>query len=243
MNEETLKERVREYTWYNPIDFGNGIIAGGNFRYPAGLSSIHFGLGKWKYIIERNLPDLQGKRVMDIGCNNGLFCVQMARMGAREIIGVDSEETWPKWMEQAEFVKEALEWRCQTRYPIKYIDSDMAAIPELELGRFDLVIALCCVYYLQEDQMHRLFQYMRKNTDYFLVQCNTNRNDQPKDVHRRAMPEFIVKTMKAAGFRNIAVDKPILYERPVVVGSDGPLADQMPKKKIDAVRYWVRKKI
>ena len=133
MNEDIMREQIAEHKFYQPIEFGRGIIAS-NWAGPHTLDSYEFGLKKWRYIVERNLPDVQGVRVLDVGCNSGLYCIQLARMGAREVVGIDSESTWPSWMEQAKFVKESLEWRCGTTYKIKYIDSPMTKIPDLNLG-------------------------------------------------------------------------------------------------------------
>ena len=243
MDEDVIKERIKEFTWYTPVDFGDGIIAGGNFRVATNIDSIHFGLGKWKYIIERSLPDLQGKRVMDIGCNNGIFCIQMARMGAREVFGIDSDKTWPNWMEQARFVKEALEWRCNTKYPITYIDSDMENIPDLNLGCFDVVTALCCIYYLEEEKIYSLLKYFRETVDFLLIQCNTRKKDQIPDVHRRALPQYIGIALRNVGYPYISFDKPFFYERPVVVGSKHPIKKKMAMLKSDRIRYRIRRKI
>jgi predicted RNA methylase len=35
------------------------------------------------------LPNLAGKTVLEIGCNNGFFCFEFARMGAQKITGVE----------------------------------------------------------------------------------------------------------------------------------------------------------
>ncbi|NLD36526.1 MAG: DUF1698 domain-containing protein [Desulfatiglans sp.] len=242
MNEATIKFRIKEFTWYTPVDFGNGLIARGNYLVNTDSDSMHFGSGKWKYIIERNLPDIQGKRVMDIGCNNGISCIQMARMGAREVIGIDSEETWAKWKEQALFVKEALEWRCHTNYPITYINSNMAHIPELALGHFDVVTALCCIYYLEDIEIASLLAYFKEHVDTIIIQCNTNRKDQTAEVHRRALPVYIEKALKNVGYKYISTDKPFLYERPVVVGSNFPIKKNGCQGKTDKIRNWIRKK-
>ena len=243
MDEKLIRKRIREFTWYTPIDFGNGMITAGNFKVTTELESIHFGLGKWRYIIERNLPDLQGKRVMDLGCNNGIFCIEMARMGATDVIGVDSEKTWPNWRKQAEFVKEALEWRCRTTYPISFFDSDMDQISSLNLGHLDVVIALCSIYYLEEDRMFSLLKYLRETTDLVLIQCNTRKEDQTPEVHRKATPQFIGHLLKKVGFPYISFDKPFLYERPIIVGSNYPVNEKKTISKVDRLRFWIRRKI
>lgn len=49
------------------------------------------GVSNSKRKLERlKIPaDLTGKRVLDIGCNEGFFCAEFARRGAREVVGVD----------------------------------------------------------------------------------------------------------------------------------------------------------
>lgn len=243
MDEKMIKEGIERFTWYSPVNFGKGLIAKTNFKIEVGIDSIHSGLGKWKYIIERNLPDLQGKRTMDIGCNNGMFCIQMARMGAAEVFGIDSDETWSNWREQAQFVKEALEWRCNTMYPVMYIESDMKAIPQLNLGHFDVVTALCCLYYLEEEDLLALLTHLKENCDFLLIQCNARRQDHPPEVHRRASLNFMGEALKKVGFSYIDYDKPLFYERPVVVGSKYPLPLKTHDLQIDRIRYWIRKKV
>ncbi len=243
MDEALLRKQAKQFDWYTPVNFGNGLIINGNFKISSDDESIHFGLGKWRYIVERNLPDLQGKRVLDIGCNAGAFCIQMARMGATEVIGIDSNRTWPNWLNQAKFVKSALEWRCGTTYPITFIDSEMDRIPDLNLGHFDVVIALCCLYYLEGKKIQALLEHFNGHSDIILIQCNTRRADQSTAVHRRASPKYMVHQLQNAGYSSIHVDNPLLYERPIVVGSKHSLKRCNNLSKLDRLRLWTRSKI
>lgn len=47
--------------------------------------------GEWP-VLRSMLPDLQGKRVLDLGCGFGWHCRYAAGMGARSVIGVDLSE-------------------------------------------------------------------------------------------------------------------------------------------------------
>ena len=191
MNEEMLKQKISQFKWYQPINFGNGVTIE-NWVGPHTEESMNLVLKKWNFIIERNLPNVQGLRVLDIGCNCGLYCVQLARMGAREVVGIDSNATWAFWREQASFVKEALEWRCRTTYHIEYIDSPMQNIPKLDLSRFDLVMALCSIYYISVKEMHALLSHFKESgCPRILLQGNTNRGDQSKETFRKAQPKFL----------------------------------------------------
>lgn len=240
MSEAALREGVARFKWYSPIDFGGGVTARGNFN-GSDLNSINFGLGRWDYILRRNLPSLVGKRVLDIGCNSGIFCVEMARMGAVDVVGVDSSAAWPGWVAQAEFVKAALEWRCQTRYPVRFVDADMAAIPDLDLGRFDVVIALCCIYYLKDEPLQRLVNHLARNTETLVLQGNTNRNDQSPEVLRRATPGYLNRATRQAGFPHVSVDRPLFYGRPCVVASHRPPPRLAPLPRRDRLRLWLRR--
>lgn len=241
MNNEAIKERIAEETFYQPLEFGNGIVAN-NWAGEHTGNAFEFGLKKWHYIIERNLPDIQGMRVLDVGCNSGLYCIQLARNGAREVVGIDSELTWKPWKEQACFYKEAIEWRCETTYNVKYIDAHMSTIPELNLGKFDLVIALCCIYYLPDEEIHKLLSFFfESGCPRVLLQANTNRQDQSAEVHRRALSRYLSEALQKAGYPYTYIDAPLFYSRPVIVGSYEPFINP-PQSKRDRLREWVRSK-
>jgi SAM-dependent methyltransferase len=240
MTESALRDGIARFKWYSPIDFGGGAVARGDFN-GSDLNSIDFGLGRWDFILRRNMPNLVGKRVLDIGCNSGIFSVEMARMGAAEVVGVDSSAAWPQWMEQASFVKAALEWRSKTRYPIRFVDADMATIPDLDLGRFDVAIALCCIYYLKDDPLQRLVDHLAANADTLILQGNTNRNDQTRDVLRRAHPDYLSRAVRRAGFPHVYVDRPLFYGRPCVVASHHPPPSLAALPRRDRLRLWLRR--
>ena len=242
LSDEQVRDYVNSQTWYQPVPLGNGI-------YTTAVSGVHdifspeTGLTKWNYIIERNLPDVQGMRVLDIGCNAGLFTIQLARAGAREVVGIDSKRTWEPWHEQATFVKDLLERRCETTYNVTYIDASMTEIPDLDLGRFDLVIALCSIYYIEDGEIRRLLRHFHDSgTGHVLLQCNTHRRDQTPDVHRRAKPRYLAGVLSDAGYPHVRTDKPMFYGRPVVVGRTTPFENRhLPRK--ERLRDWLRRRI
>ncbi|MER3402147.1 MAG: class I SAM-dependent methyltransferase [Armatimonadota bacterium] len=53
----------------------------------------YFGRGKWENPRFWNrlggMPDLRGKKVLDLGCGHGSLCVDMAKAGATRVVGVD----------------------------------------------------------------------------------------------------------------------------------------------------------
>jgi SAM-dependent methyltransferase len=82
MTEAELRERMAKYTFYHTIQLTDRIATPG-----------------WKVVEPlcdmtlRNLRtlDLKGKRVLDIGCRDGLFCLEAEKLGAREVIGIDND--------------------------------------------------------------------------------------------------------------------------------------------------------
>jgi SAM-dependent methyltransferase len=242
MTDELLRQEIAKFRWYQPVSFGGGIVAS-NRAGPHTLASHEFGRAKWRYIVERNLPDVQGLRVLDLGCNCGLFSIELARAGAREVVGIDSERTWPGWKEQAQLVKEALEWRCATGYNVSFVEGSMASVPELGLGRFDVVMALCSIYYLGDDEIQRLLGHCRETgCPFVLLQGNTNRRDQSPEVRARATPRYLASALRTAGYAHTRIDAPLWYSRPVVVGSTGPFV-AAPTSRRDRLRAWLRRRI
>jgi len=241
MNEELVKKRLKEFRWYQPMRLGGGIEVVADFNGST-IASFDFGLGRWDYIVKRNLPDVQGMRVLDAGCNSGLYCIELSRMGGREVVGIDSEKTWPGWMMQANFVKEVLEWRCNTKYNVIFKELSMDKIPEADLGCFDLALFMCCLYYLDEDGIDGLLHYFYRSNATVVIQCNTHRGDQQGQVAKRARPQFMKSRLQKVGYPVVWVDAPLRYGRPIVVGTFRDFRPRYRGRR-DRLRAWIRSRI
>jgi tRNA (mo5U34)-methyltransferase len=94
---------------------------------------------KWEGFRHSVPDDLQGRSVLDIGCNAGFFALEMKRRGAGRVVGIDSD---PHYLRQADFaIREAgvdIELRQMSVY-------DIGALGE----RFDLVLFMGVFYHLR----------------------------------------------------------------------------------------------
>ncbi|HTE52637.1 MAG TPA: class I SAM-dependent methyltransferase [Kofleriaceae bacterium] len=79
MEQEEFRSWVKGQDWYQTIELSDGLVTPGKidsrqrFRF---LESL----------------DVKGKRVLDVGCNSGAYCLWAKRHGAREVVGVDIDE-------------------------------------------------------------------------------------------------------------------------------------------------------
>src|SRR4051794_16939927 len=85
-SDDYIRDEIPRFKWFIHTNFGNGIVARSTAWPDAPIDSRHMGVSKFEYIVRRNLPDLQGKRVLEIGCNCGLIAIHMARLGAAEVV-------------------------------------------------------------------------------------------------------------------------------------------------------------
>ena len=46
------------------------------------------GAGEW-HVLQKMLPDFQGKRVLDLGCGFGWHCRYAVEHGASHVVGID----------------------------------------------------------------------------------------------------------------------------------------------------------
>jgi SAM-dependent methyltransferase len=191
----------------------------GGLRFGA-IWNLDIGHGRWHYILERGLPPLEGKRVLDLGANNGFNSLQMLRRGARQVVGVEMDE---RAVAQAQFVKRLFEWADNTDYDLTFLHEDMSNVPVLELGRFDLVTALCSIYYLDDGQIAKLVQYISQITTTFVWECNTDRLIERADPHtfEKASLDYATITLRDNGFPAVTVIAPPGYSRPLVIGRNG----------------------
>jgi ubiquinone/menaquinone biosynthesis C-methylase UbiE len=93
------------------------------------------GAGEW-HELKKMLPDLQGKRVLDLGCGYGWHCRYAIENGATSVIGIDISEMM---IEEAKnkTVSENIRYICM---PIEDIN-----FPE---ASFDLVISSLTLHYI-----------------------------------------------------------------------------------------------
>lgn len=156
----TEKKITREYaehfiktrSWYQTIKFEDDLISRG---------CAWCGEMAWSHMLQFLPESLEGMRILDLGCNAGLFCIKAALMGAKEVVGVD----WPGWrhgwdfIEQREFVQNYFEQKHGRKLPITYYTERMEEFLHREnLGRFDYAFVIASIYYTQdpEDVVQRI---------------------------------------------------------------------------------------
>ena len=99
-----------------------------NYQYFAGVSG---GSDSEKKLAAIRLPDLTGKRFLDLGCNAGFFCGHAKEAGAGRVLGVDNS---------AKVIALA-----RQRHPdLEFWDTGWDPFPE---GEFDVVICLSAIHY------------------------------------------------------------------------------------------------
>jgi 2-polyprenyl-3-methyl-5-hydroxy-6-metoxy-1,4-benzoquinol methylase len=105
---------------------------------------------------------LEGKRVLDLGCNAGFWSLQAIEAGADFVMGVDGREMHK---EQADFVFE-VKGVDKSRY--QFIVGNVYDVDYKKYGQFDVVFCFGLLYHLAKPM--RLFELMSEiNKDIFII--------------------------------------------------------------------------
>lgn len=78
-----LRDMAENSQWFHAIDFGDFSSSG---RFPAGTPQNSTLYGAMEFLSK---IDLRGKRVLDIGCSDGLAAFGMKALGAEEVVTID----------------------------------------------------------------------------------------------------------------------------------------------------------
>lgn len=130
-----LQARVDELSpWFQNIDLGDGILTAPDHflgDYPA------FKFARFSHVLP---DDLEGRSVLDIGCNAGFYSLEMKRRGAGRVLGIDTDE---RYLAQARLVAGTRDAR----------DIEFRLLSVYDVGllgeKFDLVLFMGVLYHLR----------------------------------------------------------------------------------------------
>jgi len=114
-------------TWFHSIDLGNGIVTNGH-KSPQLLEAEFDRL-------KLTAQELRGKRVLDIGCNDGFMSLRCERLGA-DVTGIDGI-----FRDGLRCVRQHLQPR------FRFYVIDVMSPSFRELGRFDVILYLGVLYH------------------------------------------------------------------------------------------------
>lgn len=133
LSREDIRRRVDALgPWFHNLDLKGVSTAPSHFLgdYPQ---------VKWRRFAGVIPDNLQGKTVLDIGCNAGFYAMEMKRRGADRVLGLDTNE---EYLAQARFAADVSGLKIELR--------KMSAYDVGQLGeKFDLVIFMGVLYHLR----------------------------------------------------------------------------------------------
>jgi SAM-dependent methyltransferase len=199
---------------YAPIDFGGGVSIGS-------FVSTDSGTGRWDFFNGRIVaPLVDGKRVLDLGSNNGSLPLMMLRAGAREVVGVEQSDLLA---ECADLHRRILEWQDMKTYPLQIRVGDMRSFLTADWGRFDVVTAFCSIYYLPDAAMEAIVRRVAKSGATLVLQSNEGAQNMP--ASRQA---FLKQLMERNGFDHVVVHEYPGFARLILVGLGMSAATRAP---------------
>ena len=215
--------------WYTPIVFDSQTIVHER-TYPEFVERPEFltngerGLVRWEQSIRPHLPDLAGRCVWDIGCNVGLYSLQMSRMGAARVIGLDRGESviqpsnpqLPRQnvVQQAWFVKRAFELKDGPIYDnVEFREADIATF---DFARVDaeMIFSSCVLYHFGARFAEIVASFPARVRCVFL-QTNLGHGGA---LGEWAAPDMHERILRQAGFARIRRHEPTGCKYPVIIG-------------------------
>ncbi len=140
---EDIRRRIEELApWYQNLELADGLWTKDLDNDRDIFSGEDIPAPIWR-VIAKDLPDITGHRVLDIGCNAGYMSFAAKRLGAGSVLGLDSNlGAGISFVEQATFCRDVLgldvEFREQSFFDL---------VPDQP---FDLVLFCGVLYHLED---------------------------------------------------------------------------------------------
>ena len=130
MTDAELQEAIKGYHFYHIIPLNERVSTPGHPPF------VPFQQNFTKCL---NELDLKGKRVLDVGCRDGLFSFAAEKMGAAEVIGVDNNLSKPA----TEFLIPYFKSK------VRMVELNLYDLKEQEFGLFDVILFPGVLYHLR----------------------------------------------------------------------------------------------
>jgi tRNA (mo5U34)-methyltransferase len=168
LSREEIRRRVDALgPWFHNLDLKGVSTAPSHFLgdYPQ---------VKWRRFAGVIPDNLQGKTVLDIGCNAGFYAMEMKRRGAERVLGLDTDD---EYLAQARFAAEVTGLKIEFR--------KMSAYDVGQLGeQFDLVIFMGVFYHLRHPLLALDLVHEHVARDLLLFQSMLRGSSQVGTVER-----------------------------------------------------------
>lgn len=144
MTDKEIFENIKKYNWYHEIEIKDGITTNAVDAYEVDGKYITHSSSKdhWN---QKNIfsvldkIDFKNKKVLDIGCRDGLFSFYADKRGASEIIAIDNDLS-----------KGATEFLIPYfNSKVKMYQKNLYDISEDDYGKFDVIIFVGVLYHLR----------------------------------------------------------------------------------------------
>ena len=153
MTDEQILNELNKYTFYHRIKVKEDI-------YTRETANKHFSHRKlFRYLDD---IDFKNKKVLDIGCRDGIFSFYVEKNGAKEVIGIDNNLS-----------KGAVEFLIPYfNSKVKMYEKNLYELNESDFGKFDIILFFGVLYHLREpiSAMKKLSDLLNENG---LLLCET----------------------------------------------------------------------
>lgn len=163
---------------------------------------------KWDRIC-RFLPDLRGKSVLDIGCNNGYYLFRLAALNPESILGIDPNARY------------YFQFLLLNYYAaLRNIRMEPAGIEEISLleERFDLILFLGVIYHRRDPlESLRIIKRAMNSGGVLIIESITvpgdsdyvlrpvERYSKMRNVWNIPSEMCLIKWLKDSGFENVEI--------------------------------------
>ena len=130
MDRTALANKLEQYEWYHQIKVADEL-------YTPGIASYQ---PMWDFNLRAmSAIDFEGKKVLDVGCRDGLFSFEAERRGALEIVGIDSDLS----LGATELLIPYFESK------VRMYEMNMLDITPEKFGTFDIILFFGVLYHLR----------------------------------------------------------------------------------------------